>query len=167
MNKSDLVEILELSRRRTIQLLDSIAALPNASEVLGWRPGPGRAHIGWQLMHVGATDDRHLNVRMRGGEPASVEFVQRFAGGSTPDDVIPGVDQIRTYLTERRGALLEHLKSLPDTALVTKPTPEAQWVYEEWFRILAWHEAHHHGQVHLTFNLYRAAHDPATPKAGH
>ena len=24
--------------------------------------------------------------------------------------------------------------------------------------ILSWHEAHHHGQAHLTLNLYRAAH---------
>jgi hypothetical protein len=24
--------------------------------------------------------------------------------------------------------------------------------------ILAWHEAHHQGQAHITLNLYRAAH---------
>ncbi len=159
MNKADLNTILDHARKKTIELLDSIAALPKAAAVLGWRPGPGRAHIAWQLMHVAATDDRHLNVRMRGGEPASAEFVRRFAGGSTPDDEIPGVEQIRAYLTERRAALAEHLAQLRDADLPTKPTPQAPWAYEEWFRVLAWHEAHHQGQAHLTLNLYRAANE--------
>jgi uncharacterized damage-inducible protein DinB len=158
MNKADLQSILDHSRKKTIELLDSIAALPNSAAVLGWRPGPGRAHIAWQLMHIGATDDRHLNVRMRGGEPAAAEFVRRFAGGSTPDDDIPGIEQIRSYLTERRRALAEHLAGLRDADLPTKPTPQAPWPYEEWFRVLAWHEAHHHGQAHLTLNLYRSTH---------
>jgi hypothetical protein len=165
MTKADLVELLTLSRRRTQQLIDSLAARGDAARVLGWRPGPGRAHIAWQLMHIGATDDRHLQVRMRGGTPAVPDFVTRFAGGSTPDDNIPSLEQIATYLQQRRSALLEHLAALPDAALATKPTPDAQWVYEEWFRVLAWHEAHHHGQAHLTLNLYRAAHDAGTGDA--
>ena len=167
MTQSDLVQLLELSRERTNRLMDTIAARPDAATVLAWRPGPGRAHLAWQLMHIAATDDRHLNVRMRGGEPASADFVGRFAGGSTPDDQIPTIDVIHRYLAERRQAMLDHLRSLPDSALGTKPNAEAQWNYEEWFRILAWHEAHHHGQAHLTYNLFRAAHDPAAPKVGH
>ena len=31
---------------RTLGLLDKIAAEPDPAAVLGWRPGPGRAHIG-------------------------------------------------------------------------------------------------------------------------
>src|SRR5262245_57222105 len=124
MNQSDLVQLLEFSRKRTIGLIDTIAARPDSAAVLGWRAGPGRAHIAWQIMHIAATDDRHLNVRMRGGQPASAEFVQRFAGGSTPDDDIPSLDVIRRYLAERRDAMVEHLKGLPSTALATKPNPE-------------------------------------------
>ena len=160
MNQADLVQMLELSRKRTNGLIDTIAARPDAATVLAWRPGPGRAHIAWQIMHIAATDDRHLNVRMHGGEPASADLVRRFAGGSTPDDDVPTIDAIRIYLTERRQAMLDHLRTLSDSQLATKPTPDAQWIYEEWFRVLAWHEAHHHGQAHLTYNLYRAANDP-------
>lgn len=158
MNAADLITLLDHSRRKTNELLDTIAKRPDAAAVLAWRPGPGRAHIAWQLMHVGATDERHLHVRMRGGEPPAPDLVQRFAGGSTPDDTIPTVDEIRNYLAERRAAMVEHLRSLPDSALPTKPNDKAPWTYEEWARVLAWHEAHHHGQAHLTLNLYRAAH---------
>ena len=157
MNASDLREWLERSRRKTLELLDSIEKSSDPAVVLGWRPGQGRAHIAWQLMHLGATDDRHLNVRMNGGQPSEPEYVRRFAGGSTPDDDIPALPEIRRYLTERREALLAHLGGLSDTALAEKPNPQAPWVYREWFQVLAWHEAHHHGQAHLTFNLYRAA----------
>lgn len=167
MTKSDAIAILELSRRRTTELIDTIAARTDAPAVLAWRPGPGRAHIAWQLMHIGATDERHLYVRMRGGEPSTPANVERFAGGSTPDDSVPSLDEIRRYLADRRREMLDHLQCLPESALATKPNDKAPWTYDEWFRVLAWHEAHHHGQAHLSFNLYRAAFDPVSPKAGH
>jgi hypothetical protein len=118
-------------------------------------------------MHVAATDDRHLNVRMRGGNPAEPELVCRFAGGSTPDDDIPTLDAVRQYLVGQRDALLGHLRTLSDADLERKPNEQAPWVYREWFCVLAWHEAHHHGQAHLTYNLYRAAHDPSLARVGH
>ena len=167
MSPSDLLTFLEHSRRKTIEFLDTIAALDNAAGILGWRPGPGRAHIAWQLMHIAATDDRHLNIRMKGGEPREPEYVRRFAGGSTPDDQVPAVDEIRRYLSERRRDLVEHLRGLSEADLATKPNPQAPWVYAEWFRVLTWHEAHHHGQAHLTYNLYRAAQEPAAPPGSH
>ena len=167
MSAAHLERFLALSRRKTVELLDAIAATPDPAAVLGWRPGAGRAHIAWQLMHVAATDDRHLNVRMRGGAPVEPELVRRFAGGSTPDDNIPPLDLIRSYLAARREALLDHLRGLSDADLERKPNGAAPWVYREWFEVLAWHEGHHHGQAHLTYNLYRAAHAPALPKVGH
>src|SRR5271154_1483845 len=102
---------LAFNRRKTLELLDTVAARPDAEKLLGWRPGPGRAHIAWQLMHIAATDDRHLHVRMRGGEPREPELVRRFAGGSTPDETIPSAAEIRRYLTERRQEMLEHLRT--------------------------------------------------------
>src|SRR5262245_3124277 len=105
MTPSDLAGMLEFVRSKTRGLLDAIAALPDPARVLGWRPGTGRAHIAWQLMHVAATDDRHLNIRMKGGEAREPELVRRFAGGSVPDDNIPSVAEITRYLTERRAAL--------------------------------------------------------------
>jgi uncharacterized damage-inducible protein DinB len=166
MTTTDLREWLDRSRRKTLELLDAVAKRPDAAAVLGWRPGPGRAHMAWQLMHIAATDDRHLNVRMKGGDSREPDFVRRFAGGSIPDDDIPSLNQIRQYLAERREAMLAHLGRLTDADLADKPNPEAPWPYREWFQVLAWHEAHHHGQAHLTFNLYRATHDSAT-NVGH
>jgi hypothetical protein len=166
MTKSDLEHLLEVSRKRMNEFIDAIAARPDAASVLGWRPGPGRAHLAWQFMHVGATDDRHLNVRMRGGQPVSPEFVRRFAGGSSVDDEIPSIETIREYLTERRRDMIAHLHRLNEADLSAKPAADAPWVYEEWFTVLAIHESHHHGQAHLTYNLYRALHDPTAPKVG-
>lgn len=162
MTAQDLLTIFELPRRKTLQLLDALEAAPQTAAILGWRPGPGRAHIAWQLMHIGATDDRHLHIRMKGGAAREPELVRRFAGGSVPDDQIPSLAEIRSYLIARRQELLEHLGGLSDAALTTKPNAEAQWNYLEWVQVLAWHEAHHHGQAHLTFNLYRMQHPELT-----
>lgn len=167
MNKADLQELMEFSRRKTLDLLETIARTPEPAKVLAWRPGPGRAHLAWQFMHIAATDDRHLGVRIKGGDPTEPELVRRFAGGSTVDDDLPTLDQIRRYLEERRHALLEHLRSLDESALATKPNPQAQWTYHEWFKVLSWHEGHHQGQAHLTLNLYRATQDPSLAKVGH
>ncbi len=167
MNKTDLEDLLTRSRRKTIELLDAVETAAAPAAVLGWRPGPGRAHLAWQLVHVAATDDRHLTVRMTGGEPRDAELVRRFAGGSVPDDDIPTTAVVRAYLAERRDALLAHLRRLSEADLETKPNERAPWAYREWFQVLAWHEAHHHGQAHLTYNLYRAAHDAALPRVGH
>jgi hypothetical protein len=158
MNRADIRMLLEFARKKTLDTLEAIAKRPDAKAVLGWQPGPGRAHIGWQLMHIGATDDRHLGVRMKGGDAANPEFVRRFAGGSTPDDNVPTADEIRRYLTERRTAMLDHFASLADADLSKKPNEAAPWNYETWAQVLLWHESHHQGQAHLTFNLYKAAH---------
>jgi hypothetical protein len=167
MNQADLEVILNLSRKKTLELLGAIAERPEARAILAWRPGPGRAHIAWQLMHIAATDDRHLHVRMKGSTPKEPEFVRRFAGGSVPDDDVPSLDVIRSYLADRREELLKHLRGLKAYHLTSKANPDAPWVYEEWFQVLAWHEAHHQGQAHLTLNLFRASQDTDMGKVGH
>ena len=167
MNKADFEGMLNFSRKKTLELLDAIAASPAPAAVLGWRPGTGRAHIAWQFMHIAATDDRHVHVRMTGGEPQEPELVRRFAGGSVPDEDIPALAAIRDYLTRQREALLDHLRRLSEADLARKPNEQAPWTYHEWFQVLAWHEAHHHGQAHLTCNLYRAGHDSNLAKVGH
>ncbi|HJZ93508.1 MAG TPA: DinB family protein [Gemmataceae bacterium] len=163
MTRNDVRQLLEFTRKRTTDWFDALAKRPDAAAALGWRPGPGRAHIGWQLMHIAATDDRHLGVRMKGGEPANPEYVRRFAGGSTPDEQVPKIDEIRHYLAERRAAMLDHLASLTDADLPKKPNEQAPWPYETWFQVLVCHEAHHQGQAHLTLNLYKAAHGEGAP----
>ncbi|MCI0381371.1 MAG: DinB family protein, partial [Gemmataceae bacterium] len=139
------IEFMDFSRQKTLGLVDTLAKLENVQQVLGWRPGPGRAHLAWQLMHIAATDDRHVHVRMTGGQLQNPEYVRRFAGGSTPDDDIPKLAEIRRYLDEQRKEVLAHLSKLPESALTTKPNEQAPWTYQEWMKVLAWHEAHHQG----------------------
>lgn len=153
-----LLDFLHFNRQKTLAFIDTVAKQPDVSQMLGWRPGPDRAHLAWQLMHIGATDDRHVHVRMTGGKPQFPDLVERFAGGSKPDEQIPSLEEIRTYLAQQRRELLNHLEKLDDSHLDQKPNPEAPWTYREWIKVLAWHEAHHQGQAHLTLNLYRASH---------
>jgi uncharacterized damage-inducible protein DinB len=94
---------------------------------------------------------------MTGGQPQEPEYVRRFAGGSTPDDDIPSLDDIRRYLETQRKELLAHLKGLDAAMLDKKPNDQAPWTYREWIKVLAWHEAHHQGQAHITLNLQKAA----------
>jgi uncharacterized damage-inducible protein DinB len=158
MTFADMIESLDFNRAKTLAMIDGLAKLGDVQKALAWRPGPGRAHLAWQLMHIAATDDRHVHVRMQGGQPQEPKFVERFAGGSTPDDDVPSLEAIKSYLDSQRKELLAHLKKLDDSALATKPNDSAPWTYREWLKVLAWHEAHHQGQAHLTLNLYKAAH---------
>jgi hypothetical protein len=160
MTVADLIEMLDFNRSKTLAFIDGLAKVGDVQKALAWRPGPGRAHIGWQLMHIAATDDRHVNVRMGppGSQPNDAELVRRFAGGSTPDDHVPTLDAIKTYLDSQRKMVIAFLHKLDDKALGTKPHEQAPWTFLEWAKILAWHESHHHGQAHLTLNLYKAAH---------
>ena len=156
MTIPDLIETLDFNRAKTLAFIDGLAKVGDVQKALAWRPGPGRAHIAWQLMHIAATDDRHVHVRMTGGQPQQADYVRRFAGGSTPDDDIPALDEVRRYLTTQREELLAHLKALDPAMLDKKPNEQAPWTYREWIKVLTWHEGHHQGQAHLTFNLYKA-----------
>src|SRR5438034_2358261 len=112
MTTTDFATLLEFVRSKTRGLIDTIAALPDPAAALAWQPGPGRANAAWQLMHIAATDDRHLTVRMKGGEPHEPESVKRYGVGSTPDANVPPLPEIVRYLEARRAAMLAHLKSL-------------------------------------------------------
>ncbi len=156
---SVIFEMMEVNRTRTLTLLDEIAKLPNAVDLLGWRPGPGRAHIGWQLTHIGITEELTATERMHGLAPGFAEMVPRFKGGSVPDEKIPSTDLIRQVLTDSRRHLQDCFAKLSDSDLETIPA----WYRERGLnirrvlQILIWHEAHHHGQAHITLNLWKAS----------
>lgn len=149
------------NRPRTLALLDKIEQESNPESVLGWRPGPGRAHIAWQLMHIGITEELFATERLRPGtQPAFGDLVPRFRGGSTPDDDIPSSERIRQVLEESRAHLLETLGKFSEKDLETihQINKDRRLSLKEVLHILAWHEPHHQGQAHITLNLYRAAH---------
>src|SRR5882672_9894972 len=144
------------NRARTLGLLDEIEKMPAPQSVLAWRPGAGRAHIGWQLMHIGITEELFASERLAPDNPGKwTELWPRFRGGSTPDDDVPTSATIRQILAESRSRLL---KTWDDSRLDEIPPPLAQrkLTFRDVLHILSWHESHHHGQAHATLNAYKA-----------
>lgn len=152
--------IYAFNRDRTLGLLKSIEQLPNPAAALAWRPGPGRAHIGWQLMHIGVTEEIFATERLAPSKTkAFADLWPRFRGGSTPDDDVPSPDLIRRVLTESREHLLDTLSDYGDDRLTEIPPAlaERKLTVNSVLHIVGWHEPHHHGQAHITLNLCRAA----------
>lgn len=154
-----LIKSFEFNRLRTLGLLDAIQKLPQPEQALAWRPGPGRAHIAWQLMHIGVTEEIFATERLapdRAG--TSTGLWPRFRGGSTPDDQIPTVSEIRDILDLGRASLLATLGRFGEQNLADIPEALKQrnLTILDVLHIISWHEAHHQGQAHITLNLYKA-----------
>jgi len=150
-------------RTRTLDLLDKVCREPDPQKVLGWRPGPGRAHIAWQLMHIGVTEEIFATERLAPHKTGEfLDLWPRFRGGSTPDDDIPTPEAIRGVLAEARAHLAATLREIPDDRLGEIPAALAQrkLTIQDVLYIIGWHEGHHQGQAHITFNLYKAATTP-------
>ena len=159
----DLIDAIKWNRTRTLATLEAIEQLPNPQEALAFRPGAGRAHIGWQLMHVAVTEEIFATERLAPNKQRQFEELwPRFRGGSTPDDNVPTAADIRRVLGEARAHLLATLSDVDDSRLSETPAslPEAMKARKltmlDILHLLAWHEAHHQGQAHLTLNLYKA-----------
>ena len=149
----------EFNRARTLGTLADIEKLPQPAAALAYRIGPGRAHIGWQLMHIGITEEIFASERLAPDKPPRwSDLWPRFRGGSTPDDDVPRADTIRQILTESRERLLATLATYTDDRLGEIPPPLAQrkMTLLDVLHILSWHESHHQGQAHATLNSYRA-----------
>ena len=150
----------EFVRSRTLATLDAVAQLPNPQQALAWRPGVGRAHIGWQIMHVAITEDIIGSERIAPHKQGRyVSLWSRFRGGSTPDDQVPTLAEIRDALAGARELLIATLRELPEERLAEIPPAwaERRWTIRQGLSLIAWHEAHHQGQAHLTLNLFKAA----------
>jgi uncharacterized damage-inducible protein DinB len=160
MDKQTLIANLEFSRGRLLGILDTIEKSgQDVNKVLAWRPAPGRAHIGWQAMHCAATHHRYLNEGLLGGAVSDEALVTHFAGGSTPsDDRIPTLAAIREQLAKQYAPLKQFVADQTpeafDRQFMMGKNPRA---VGESLLLMAWHEAHHQGQIHLTWNMYKAA----------
>ena len=153
-----MIAALQFNRPRTLGLLEKIEKEPDPQRILGYRPGPGRAHIAWQLMHIGITEELFATERLADKKPAFADLIPRFKGGSAPDDEIPTAATIRTILAESREHLLATLSTFGDMQLGWMPPAlaERKLSFLDVLHILAWHEGHHQGQAHITFNLFKA-----------
>jgi len=87
------------------------------------------------------------------------ELMDRFRGGSTPDDDIPPLEEIHRVLEETRGHLLATVEQFTDADLEIVPDSlkERGWSLGMVLKVIAWHEPHHQGQAHITFNLWKAS----------
>lgn len=150
--------LLDSIRERTLATLAAIEKLPDPAQALGWRPGPGRAHIAWQMMHIGITEELFATERFFGTTPAYADLVPRFKGGSTPDDNIPSLSAIRDVLAQSREHLRQTVMQFQEADLAKIPPAlkERGITIAKALQILPWHEAHHQGQAHITLNLYKA-----------
>ena len=153
------IKSYEFNRGRTLDLLASIEKLPNPQTALAWRPGLGRAHIAWQLMHIGVTEDVFASERLAQKPGKFAESWPRFRGGSTPDDDVPSAGTIRRVLSDSRAHLLATLAEYDDIRLEEIPEGLKQrgWTVRTVLSVIGWHEAHHQGQAHITLNLFKAA----------
>lgn len=154
------VESYRFYRQRTLSLLEAIESEPQPLRVLLWRPGPGRAHIGWQLMHIAITEEVFATERLAPHKAAAfADLWPRFRGGSTPDESVPAPAEIRAILAQSREHLLATLDEYPDSRLDEIPAALAarNLSVRQVLYIIGWHEAHHHGQAHITYNLFKAA----------
>jgi uncharacterized damage-inducible protein DinB len=152
----------EFNRGRTLDLLTKIESEPDSAKLLGWRAGPGRAHVAWQLMHIGVTEEIFATERLAPEKPRSFqELWPRFRGGSTPDEDIPSIATIQQVLRESREHLVATLSAFPENRLdeILPAMAQKGWSVRIVLSVLAWHEAHHQGQAHITCNLYRARRD--------
>src|SRR5688500_18271233 len=102
-----IIAACQFNRTRTLGLLDRIEQEANPQQLLAWRPGPGRAHIAWQLAHIGITEELFATERLeREMDSPFRDLIPRFKGGSTPDDDVPSAAQIRQILEQSRSRLL-------------------------------------------------------------
>jgi hypothetical protein len=155
-----MLNLLEYTRIRLLGTLDEVLKLPDPAAVLAWQPGPGRAHIGWQITHVGITEELTATERLLGTAPAYPDLVPRFKFGSKPDQNVPDAATIREVLSSTRAHLVETLSKIKDDQLDTIPAwyTERGWSLRRILQILVWHESHHQGQAHITLNLWKASH---------
>ncbi len=133
----------------------------DSNAVLRWRPGPLRAHIAWQAMHCAATHHDYGRRMLLGLEPVNKPLLTHYAGGSTPSDHdVPELDTMRHVLEEEYQPLQAALAACtPEQLNKLLPGPGGKdRSLAEIIALLTWHEAHHQGQMHLTFNLYKQAH---------
>lgn len=162
MDTVTLIAGMEFARARLLGILSTIETSgQDVQKVLAWRPAAGRAHIAWQAMHCAATHDRYINSRIKGGQVQDEALVTHFAGGSNPSDSnVPSLADIRQKLETSFANAVATVRGLSSADLDTVqdfPNNLKRSIGES-ITLLIWHEGHHQGQIHLTWNLYKQSH---------
>lgn len=160
MNVIDLrMEQWKFNRDRTLETVKRIADVIDPLAVLSWQPGVGRANIAWQLMHIAITEERFAAMYPGFQTSLGHDTLSRYGKGSVPDKKVPSLDEIRETLEQTRDHLLSTVEQFSDADLGVVPESlrERGWSVGMALQIIAWHEPHHQGQAHVTFNLWEAS----------
>ena len=161
--KNEILALLRQNRVRTNQLISSIEKTGKTADILKWRPGKDRANIGWQLTHIAYREDQMLVETLQGqgkDKLAALDEIKAYMDLKHPGDHPPELAVIQWYLGEERRNLQIFIEGL-DFSKIDANTPgerKKPLTYRDALRGLIFHEAHHHGQAHITFNLYKLSH---------
>jgi uncharacterized damage-inducible protein DinB len=148
----------DYNRTRTLSLLEAAESLPEPARALTWQPGPGRAHLGWHLMHIAATEEAFATERLLGEPSSQPDLLARFGRDSEAGPQLPSPREIREFLAASRTRLRAVFEPLSDDELGRVPPALAErgWDLRKTMQVLTWHEAHHQGQGHAVLNLFKA-----------
>jgi DinB superfamily len=161
MDSQTLLALTDFCRNRLIGTLDALEKSgQDSAALMAWRPGPKRAHFAWQFMHCAATHDKYCNSYLLGKSPTDEKLVAAYGGGSTPvDDNIPSISLVRETLVTHFNHYRAYVAQCSSNELArTYKLPNGmERSVGDSILLLAWHEAHHQGQIHLMWNLYQAS----------
>ena len=146
---------LAFNRKVTLKLLDDLEKTGKAKQALLFRARPKAAPLGWHLMHLAATEDRMAQSFGGHTKAVSREWAEEFKSGKPAGPNVPAPAEVRRYLKETRSSLEGALARFDLKRLDTKPTPESRFDFRTSLHVLMYHEPHHQGQAHATFNMYR------------
>jgi len=150
---STVLSQMELNRSVTFRLLDEIEKTGKANQILGWSVGD-HAPIGWHFMHLAASEDRFA-VMLGAPKLVSEDYSTRFSSGKDAPRDVPSISAMRKYLDESRASLIDALERFDLSKSGEKPSADAPFDYGTVIKIISFHEPHHQGQAHATFNLYK------------
>lgn len=152
-----IIEQLYFGDKRVKNFFTQLGEAPYHMEALYWRMpfGKGRAHIGWQLMHIAATYHKFAHY----GNPnleLEEKFLQDFGHGSKPDEKkIFSLSEIQSIYQKEFDKFINAYRNFTDEqlSLQAHPTPRT---HRENLYLMIWHTPTHIGQCQITWNSFRA-----------
>jgi hypothetical protein len=151
---------MEFNRTRTLTTLDDIAKQPNPAAILGWRPGPGRAQIAWQLMHVAVTEELFATERMiEGATAAYPDLVPASKGAARRTTTSPMSARFGRCSTDPGAHLMATLgkdSRTPTCQLSIRSSKIAAGHSPEMLQVLCWHMRAIIRGRRITYNLWKS-----------
>lgn len=153
-----IINQLYFGHKRTKNFLNQFKEVPYQTEALYWRMpfGKGRAHMGWQFMHIAATYHKFAHY----GNPnleLDNKFLNDFGHGSIPDEKkVFSIHEIESVYQKEFDKFVNVYRDFPEEKLNLQAHPSNERTHRECLYLMIWHEASHLGQCQITWNSFRA-----------